>query len=133
MLSVTYSVSGIEEVERALQALRLDAIRSDIADVMDEIAGDAAAYPPPPAGSKYVRTNTLRAGWLSGQTRFTASGQTQLEAVRENATPYGGYVQGEDQAWMHVGRWRTTEQMMDAWEDRVAQAVEAGLERVFGS
>jgi len=131
MIGVTYSVAGTDEVQRALAAFSLDAIKSDIADVMDELAGDAADYPTPPPGSTYVRTNTLGDGWLSGQTLFSQSGPTMLEAVRENATPYGPYVQGEAQAKVHRGRWRTTEQMMDAWEDRVAQAVEAGIDRAL--
>ena len=47
---------------------------------------------------------------------------------------YGGQNQGaEDQASVHQGRWRTTDAIMAAWEDRVAAAVEEALGRLVGA
>lgn len=131
MVDITYSVTGIEDVERMIAKVRPDAWRKDVEDILTEIAGDAANYPPPPDGSTYVRTFTLRDGWLDAQPSFDMSGDT-LMAVLTNPTPYGGYVQGpDDQAWMHEGRWRTTDAIMDSWEGRVAQAIEDGLIRLL--
>ena len=131
MITVSYKVKGADQVMRDLDRLRLDALQSTIDRIMDEMAADAAVYPPPTGGS-YQRTGALGRGWTGGDTLFPQSSPTMLEAVRENSTSYGPYVQGaEDQAQAHQGRWKTEEQVMTAWEDRVASAVEDALDRLL--
>lgn len=79
-----------------------------------------AKYPPPPAGSTYVRTGELGRKWR---------GVGTPDRVRiENPMPYAGYVEGDDpdykpkyarstvdsdQAWMHVGRWPRALEVLD--------------------
>ncbi len=64
-------------------------------------------YPAKPEGSTYNRTYNLRFGWIA---KNWGDG-TQVRIV--NTVPYAGYVQGDkDQAWMHVGRWRTVNQVI---------------------
>ncbi len=95
------------------------------------MADEAAVYPPPTGGG-YQRTGNLGRGWTDGETVFPQSSPTMLEAVRENSVPYGPNVQGAaDQAEVHQGRWKTTEALMSAWEDRVAGAIEEALERLL--
>ncbi len=79
-------------------------------------------YPPPPAGSTYQRTGQL--GSWSWRVEKPGGGQYAFT----NATPYAGYVVGEDQAFMHRNRWwiaseRIDEQMVDL-ALRLAKAVE---------
>jgi hypothetical protein len=64
-------------------------------------------YPAPPAGSTYIRTGRLGAGW---DVRMTGP----LEHRIVNPTIYATYVVGERQAWMHRGRWWTARQRIDA-------------------
>lgn len=62
-------------------------------------------YPPPRAGSKYVRTYNLRDGWW-WERRHTAKGEVKIRVT--NKMPYTKYVKNSKwQAWMHVGRWKT--------------------------
>lgn len=131
MIAVTYKVKGADALIRALDGVRLDALHGDVDRVMDQMAADAAVYPPPTGGT-YQRTGRLGQGWTGGGTLFTQFSPTMLESVRENSTPYGPFVQGaEDQAQIHQGRWKTTDAIMDQWEDRVAAAVEDGLDRLL--
>ena len=55
-------------------------------------------YAPRRPLQKYVRTYKLRRNWI-----VKNSG---AKATASNSTSYGPFVQGERQAWMHVGRWR---------------------------
>lgn len=130
MITIRTSVKNVDAVVQALGRVRLDSLQRDVGDAMDAIAADAADYPPPTGGT-YVRTGNLGHGWTDGNTLFQG-GSTMLEAVRENSVAYAPYVQGAaEQARVHVGRWRTDEQLMDAWEARVAQMVEDGLDRIL--
>lgn len=131
MITVSYNVKGVDQLIRELDGFRLDALEPTIDKVMDEIAADAAVYPPP-TGGKYQRTGDLGRGWTDGNTLFPQSSPTMLEALRENSVSYGPFVQGiEDQAQVHQGRWKTTDSIMSAWEDRVASTVEQGLEKLL--
>ena len=65
-------------------------------------------YPPPRAGSKYIRTYRLRDGWW-WERRHTGKGEVQINMT--NKMPYTKWVQDSRyQAWMHVGRWTNTVQ-----------------------
>lgn len=127
VISIAYTVSGVEAVLADLARIKPESARAVVVDYLkDTLAPDAAAYPPPPDGSTYVRTETLKRGWLEAEPTVSASG-TDLLAVLENSTAYGDYVQGDEQAAIHQGRWRTVDMLMDAHEDGVAQAIEQGL------
>lgn len=65
-------------------------------------------YPPPRAGSKYIRTGNLRDGWWWKRNHVAKGG---VEIRMTNKMPYTKYVQhSKHQAWMHVGRWTNTVQ-----------------------
>lgn len=62
-------------------------------------------YPPPRAGSKYVRTYNLRDGWW-WERRHDAKGEVRINIT--NKMTYTKWVKDSRyQAWMHVGRWKT--------------------------
>lgn len=134
MIDLSYRMDGLDDVALLLRRIRLDAVQSAVGDAIDDMAREAADYPPERAGQRYVRTGTLGRGWTEGQTLFDLQGQTALEAVRVNSTPYGPSVQGrEDQAKVHQGRWQTVEALMEAWEAHVAQRIEDALGRAIGA
>ncbi len=131
MIAISYNVKGADAIVRQLDGIRLDAIKGDVATLMDDIASDAAHYPPP-VGT-YVRSGDLGRGWTDSEPLFSGDA-TSLMAVLTNSVPYGPFVQGaEDQANVHAGRWKTTDAIMDAWEERAAQRIEAALGRLIGA
>ena len=68
-------------------------------------------YPPPRAGSKYIRTYQLRDGWW-WERRHGAKGEVQINVT--NKAPYTKWVKDSRyQAWMHVGRWKTIQATND--------------------
>lgn len=80
--------------------------RKVIYDKMNLIAESMRKYPPPRAGSKYVRTYTLRD---SVELKKLDNGYAiEIDPV-QRGRHYGKYVIGDaygrSQAWMHKGRW----------------------------
>src|SRR5262245_56539893 len=99
-----------EAVRPALQQAAEVALLSLIPDLAD--------YPPPPAGSTYRRTGTLGRLWTAAQPEFAADA-SGFEASIGNATPYGDFVQGEHQASMHRGRWKTVEDVVNSHQAEI--------------
>jgi len=83
-------------------------------------------YPPPPPQSKYKRTYILREGWS-----FDGFG-AKIKVV--NRVPYAKYVQGDgDQAYMHVGRWRTVSKVISDNIKGMLLAAERALQKYLKS
>lgn len=95
----------------------------DGADILTRVANDYLSrmqidlnhYPPAPHKSRYKRTGRLGQGWL--HRTEGAQGIVRLE----NVTPYAPWVQGYQQAWMHVGRWATVETVMARYHDSMVE------------
>lgn len=95
-------------IERALIA--------GVEDAQSFVWRQVTTYPPPPEGSKYRRTNTLRGSWTieqptsSGGTiqgRVVSSGDKMMT---RSGLPYSQYVQDRQyQARVHQGRWATVQ------------------------
>jgi hypothetical protein len=133
MINISYNVKGADAIIRTLDGIRLDAIKGDVATLMDAIAADAADYPPELPNQRYVRTGDLGRGWTDSAPLMRGDA-TSLLAVLTNSVSYGPEVMSaEDQRAIFAGRWRTTDQITDAWEDRAAQAIEAALGRLVGA
>jgi len=100
------------------------------------LAGRAAVYPSPPGGSTYRRMGTLGRLWRGGRPVVNfGGGGASVEGTISNATPYGPFVQSPaEQAYMHRGRWQTTEDVIrDSVGDvdaLVSEAVDAILARI---
>lgn len=77
-------------------------------------------YPPPPAGSTYARTGRLGGGWLATKTSPSVYSF-------ENDTDYGGWVVGDDQAFMHRGRWWKASERIDEHMMELALMLDAAL------
>lgn len=88
-----------------------------------------ADYPAAPSSSTYRRTGTLGRTWTTARPEF-APLETGFEASIGNATPYGPFVQGDEQAKMHQGRWKTAQQIAEARRGEIEQYFEKALQRV---
>ena len=71
-------------------------------------------YPPKLPGQKYVRTFNLKRNW-----QYAVLSPTSAEVT--NAASYAGWVQGIEQADIHVGRWS---RMVDVGTKHLAEFVE---------
>lgn len=80
-------------------------------------------YPSPPENSTYTRTGTLGrtlgvsedGGKIGNPSIFEQRklGTSGYEGTFGTNLEYAGYVIGEQQAWMHVGRWWTLRTVMN--------------------
>lgn len=121
------TITGLNDVLRMLRDIRLDALRPAVEDLLEQMGRDAADYPPP---RNYPRSGRLGRGWTDAAPMIDISGDTLVGSL-VNDTPYGAVVMGPgEQAKIHVDYWRTTDDIVDVWEDRAAQAVEDALDRL---
>lgn len=109
MTRISVTVHNGELVRQGLQDLQA-AIpqigRKVIFDKMNVIAKSMKKYPPPRSGSRYVRTYRLRDS--VELIRLDNGYAIEIDPVARGRH-YGKYVigdaKGEQQAWMHKGRW----------------------------
>lgn len=134
-MRASIQTTGIEQVLQDLDAIRVDALRQELGAILREVAADAGDYRKAPErpGSRYVRSGDLGRGWTDAVPVVDVVGGA-LDARVENSVRYAPWVQGaEDQTAVFAGRWRTDDQVADAWEDRIAARVEAALDAVLPS
>jgi hypothetical protein len=129
-VTISIKTTGISEWIRLLSQIRLEPVKDAIKDILtDGIIPDAQIYPPEPPGSTYNRSYNLRDSW---EPQEPSGGATSFVAAATNGVSYAAYVMGPgEQAAVHAGRWRSTDDLVDAWEDRVAAAVEEAMVKVF--
>lgn len=118
-----------EEVKAALA--KFDNLVNQLAqptgEALEYLRQKMAAYPPPPAGSTYVRTETLKNGWES----YLVLAGDRL-GLLENPTLYAPYVQGaETQAAVHRGRWQTIEQVAEDEAEAVIRFYDEYIQRLL--
>lgn len=129
------TITGVEDVTRALYQIRLDELRTEAEALLRDMAADAADYTKAPElpNQRYQRTGDLGRGWTDGAALFNASADALIGEI-ENSVVYAPDVQGDDQKAIFAGRWRTATMIMDAWEPiaeaRMEQAVERMLEHL---
>lgn len=131
-MKTSVTITGVDTILRDLDAIRVEALRADVAAILREVAADAGDYSKAPErpGQKYVRSGDLGSGWTDAVPVVDVRGDA-IDGRVENDVSYAPWVQGaEDQTAVFAGRWRTDDQVADAWEDRIAARVEAALERV---
>ncbi len=117
-MSLKVETRGAEILATKYRAFDGKAVLTRVAnDYLARMQLDLNHYPPVPPKSKYQRTGQLGRGWI--QRTEGAQGVVRLE----NVTPYAPWVQGYQQAWMHVGRWETVEQVMARYHDRMIDSM----------
>lgn len=113
---ITIEIAGAEEVAAALErepelarpALER-ATRLALLDFIDPLTD----YPSPPSGSRYRRTGDLGRLWTTAPPQVSVMA-TGFEGALGNARPGAQYVQGDEQAAVHAGRWQTVRQVAEA-------------------
>ena len=122
------TIKGDAELRRKLAKLK---DFSFLAPVVEAQAGEvmkvAQTYPPPRAGSTYIRTGTLRHGWNVES--------SDLKATIGNAVSYGPWVQSaEQQTWFHAETgWKTDAQIAEEKRESVLDAIKKAVDRHLGS
>jgi hypothetical protein len=131
-----------EQLARQLQVVKpafAEEIEQTLRDILEEATSALADYPPERPGQKYIRTGDLGSVWNAATPVFQQRGRL-FSVMATNDLPYAAYVQGPGprrpkQAWMHRGRWDTTEQvkrdlepLMQAEADRLAARIAKRIE-----
>lgn len=112
-------IDGIDGLLHALSRVLATETRTVPMEALKKRLIDRLSKYPPPTGGDYVRTGDLGRGWLeSGAVQVDASGTNQfadrVSVTMDNRVSYAGWVQGPEQSHVHVGRWETAEQALEA-------------------
>lgn len=89
-------------------------------------------YPAERPGQTYQRTLTLGRTWSEATPEFQAMGSGfAFEGRIGNSTPYGPFVQDPFfQAWMHQGRWQTTDDVVQHKTPEIQERYDQAGERI---
>lgn len=94
---------------------------------LEHLRDKAAKYPPRPPQSTYRRTGTLGRKWATKVKMAPA-----VVGYLGNNAPYAGYVQDRaQQAWMHVGRWQTVQDVIEDEAEFVTGQFETAARIIF--
>lgn len=131
---MTISISpldGDDAAIAALEALNLTELSDELRAILKAIGADAGDYSKAPElpNQRYIRSGDLGRGW-EGEPVISVSGDSLL-GVLTNGVAYAGYVQGDEQTATFAGRWRTTDQILDEWADRISDQMRAAIEQVI--
>ena len=101
---LSYDWQGIEAAaQRIARLASLSGLESELEAEGDAVVKEAQIYPPERAGQRYRRSEKLKGGWKRSAAR-RSGGAVEVDVF--NPTEYGPFVQGEDQAPVHQGRWK---------------------------
>lgn len=122
----TIELDGATEIIRGLEGLTdLAPLVPTLEQIGSEVRERARQYPPELPNQRYVRTETLKRGWRVEDAVFIA-GMVTVEVT--NAVEYAPFVQGDDQKFIHKGRWETDTLIAERMADDALNAVERGVE-----
>jgi hypothetical protein len=126
---LSYQILGIEEAQRRLNALvGLRGLDSELEQGGDAIVTAAQIEPPERPGQRYRRSHRLSGSWRRTDAR--RAGSAVIVDVG-NPTPYGPFVQGDDQAEMHRGRWKKLRTIADEQRGAIRARVAAWALRTW--
>ena len=126
-VKIEFTLEGHQELVAALK--RLEDLPGFFAvpfwswtfDVTDQRLAGMSNYPPPPPNSTYHRTGEFAGGWSTHD-----MGPSKVEFL--NTAPHADLVAGEDQAWMHAGRWWRAFDRIEAAVPDLMKYLETALE-----
>ena len=110
-MSVTIKVEGLDVILKRFtkyQSVANRELRTTMKESLNVIQEKVPPYPSRPPTSKYVRTGTLGRSLGSGgepDIKRIIGSSTMLTGEFGTRLKYAPYVVGENQAWMHKGRW----------------------------
>lgn len=101
---LSWQFQGIDEAIRRIERLAaLSGLDAELEAGADAIVAEARTEPPERPGQRYVRTHRLSGSWKRSDAR-RAGREVMVDVT--NDTPYGLFVQGDQQAEIHRGRWK---------------------------
>ena len=109
------TITGVDELIAKLgKAASNDILTQPMNDAVNTIKAEAMKYPPPIAGSSYVRTDTLKNRWADPNNTHIRKNGNGLVGTIGNNTEYGPFVMSHlFQARIHEGRWRTDREILE--------------------
>lgn len=126
-------IRGYNRVENKLRRLASD-LSKEVDPIVREWTQEERArfkrtpYPPKPPRSKYVRTGRLA-------NSFAVRKESLARYIIENRAPYSSYVigdnRGENQAWMHRGRWWLMRPMLEEHAPDLTRRISNYLRRMW--
>lgn len=128
MISVEPWIGIDDAIARITRLASLAGLESELEAAADEILPDLKTYPPERPGQKYVRTFELRDTWRKSEAQRVVSA---VSVNITNPTEYGPFVQGDDQAEVHRGRWSTVKKIADDRRGAVRARVQAWVLRTW--
>lgn len=130
--AITIELRGAEELAAALQrepelarGPLETATRTALLDLVDPLTD----YPSPPQGSRYRRTGDLGRLWTAAPPEIRVM-PTGFEGALGNARPGAQYVQGDEQAAVHQGRWQTVRQVAESSQGLIQARYEAAAQQI---
>lgn len=141
MAEIKTSFKGVEKLPKLaarIQAIKRfrELVKPIVEEWQDETLPIAQKYPPPPPGSKYVRTFKLQRSWHKSP---IGGGVAQVRAsVYSDGTAdagygdYAPYVMGRyKQASIHQGRWKTDQMIADETKTGVTRKIRVAAKRAL--
>lgn len=131
MAGATIEIVGLKELIAKLGKLGdlLGELAEPTRELLELLKLRMQEYPPPPSGSKYVRTYNLKNSW---QENVILAGSV-LGTVQSDIR-YAPYVQDLDQqAAIHQGRWQTMQSVTRDTEDEAVEIYESYLKELIAA
>ena len=130
-MSASVEIIGLENIIARFRGAG-KMIEEEMSDALDtafsRVIPHLAAYPSP-TGGHYVRTYKLKRGWTETDRKFVVRGG-EISARLTNPVSYVRFVQGDDQAAVHAGRWRTVDQIVGTTRMDAISVIGARIEEV---
>lgn len=119
-MSISMEFKGYNRVSNGLRLLASEMAGEVVDPVLGEWTKDmryalkAEPYPPKRPGQTYVRTGQLANRWRAEQVK-PGVWRINNAAVGKNGREYAQFVVGEQQAWMHQGRWWLAREIVEGY------------------
>ena len=113
-VDITVNVAAVRALIASQPSRVNRAMRAALNDSSALLLRDMRTYPPARPGSSYVRTGNLRNSWSRRPPVGQGLEMSVLVGSDSNVAPYNAEVQHPQfQAAVHVGRWQTTETVVN--------------------
>jgi hypothetical protein len=131
MASIT--ITGVDELNRKLGRVTANkTLKTPMGRAMNRIQRDMMKYPPPIAGSLYVRTDALKNRWGAPNAKKIEQVASGIVGHITNNLDYGPFVQSHlFQAGIHRGRWQTDADVLDKNKSAIVGDFRKAIEKAL--
>jgi hypothetical protein len=127
MANSKINIQGLDKLRLKLAFMKDPrGVKAGVAEAANHLKAKASIYPPPPAGSSYVRTGTLGRKWIVNL--------KNLGATVSNNTTYGPFVQGGDgeQTMQHaMTGWQDTDEIAEEQSEKVVSLIQEKVDKIL--